>query len=148
MHSICEQGSKQRQHDRSHKDPDYTEHAPEEGLRGFITVSSKVIVLNSAVREVKLYLFEDEHGSNGSHIRVLILNYLSHLNTLHDCNRYLCYCLTPDRMHSRHNVNTKRNVFFFFFAVQNNLLCQEGRGPFWPWKTANTALFDRRHLKK
>ena len=51
LHSICEQGSKQRQHHCSHKDPDYTEQASEEGLRGFITVSNKVKELNSLVHE-------------------------------------------------------------------------------------------------
>ena len=53
LHSICEQGGKQRQHDRSHKNPDYTEQASERGLRGFIAVSNKVKLLNSAVHEVK-----------------------------------------------------------------------------------------------
>ena len=57
LHSICEQGSKHRQHHCSHKDPNYTEQASEGGLRGFIAVSNKVKEFNSAVHELHAQSF-------------------------------------------------------------------------------------------
>lgn len=87
LHSICEQGSKQRQHNRTHKDPDYTEQASEEGLRGLITVSDKVKLLNSAVHEVRPICLEEwTKRLRATLSRPYFILLVSHLNTLH--NRY------------------------------------------------------------